>query len=142
LQCASEFDDLRVDTVHHLWVKREVQYMEIGQEDLVEKPRDIPYKTYPGSGQSSHLYARGLEEEVCRKIGDDGAGDNAQSQMEGVKFSREENPEYKHDEEGKEEGNDTLSGSRRARGACQVPITGTFGLLIPLILNVQQSDLL
>ena len=142
LQFASEFDDLRVDKVHHLWVKREVQYMKIGQENLVKEPRDIPYKTYPGSRQSSHLYARGLKEEVCRKIGDDGAGDNAQTQMEGVKFSREENPDDKHDKEGKEEGHDTLSGSRRARGVWQVRIIGAFGLLVPLILNVQQSDLL
>jgi hypothetical protein len=62
--------------------------------------------------------------------------------MEGVKFSREENPEDKHDEEGKEEGNDALSGSRRARGVCQVPVIVAFSLLISLILNVQRSDLL
>lgn len=62
--------------------------------------------------------------------------------MEGVKFSREENPEDKHDKEGNEEGHDTVSGSRRARGVCQVRIIGTFGLLIALFLNVQKSDLL
>lgn len=112
--------------------------MEIRQEDLVEKPRDIPYKTYPGSRQSGHLYARGFKEEVCRKIGDDGARDNAQTQMEGVKFPREENPKDKHDEKGKKEGHDTLSGSRGARGMCRLHVIGVFGLLISLILNVQK----
>ena len=62
--------------------------------------------------------------------------------MEGVKFSREEDPEDKHDKEGEEKGHGTLSGSRRARGGCQVRVIGAFGLLIPLILNVQKSDLL
>ncbi len=62
--------------------------------------------------------------------------------MEGVKFSREENPEDEHDKESKEEGHDTLSGSRRAGGACPVPIIVAFSLLISLILNVQKSDLL
>jgi hypothetical protein len=62
--------------------------------------------------------------------------------MEGVKFSREENPEDKHDKEGKQEGHDMLSGSRRARGACQVRLIAAFGLLIPLILDVQKSNLL
>ena len=62
--------------------------------------------------------------------------------MEGVKFSGEENPEDKHDKEGKKERHDTLSGSGRARGVRQLPIIGAFGLLIPLILTVQKSDLL
>jgi hypothetical protein len=62
--------------------------------------------------------------------------------MEGVKFSREENPEDKHDKEGKEEGHDTLSGSRRARGVNQILINAAFSLLIPLILKVQKSSLL
>ena len=62
--------------------------------------------------------------------------------MEGVKFSREENPQDKHDKEGEEEGHDTLSGSRGARGASQVRTMGAFVLLIPLILIVQKSDLL
>jgi hypothetical protein len=57
--------------------------------------------------------------------------------MEGVKFSREENPQDKHDKEGDEEGHDTLSSSRRARGVCQVRVIGAFGLLIPLIFIVQ-----
>jgi hypothetical protein len=62
--------------------------------------------------------------------------------MEGVKFSREENPEDKHDKKGEEEGNDAFFGSRRARGVCQVPVIVAFSLLISLILNVQRSDLL
>ena len=61
--------------------------------------------------------------------------------MEGVKFSREENPEDEHDKKSKEEGRDTLSGSRRARRVCQMLITAAFGLFA-LILNVQKSDLL
>jgi hypothetical protein len=62
--------------------------------------------------------------------------------MKGVKFSRKENPEDKHDKEGKEEGHDPLSGPRKARVVCQVPIIGTFVLLISLILTVQKSELL
>ena len=142
LQFAPEFDDLGVNKVHHLWVKGEVQHMKIGQEDLVQKPGDIPCKAYPGSCQPSHLYARSLKEEIRRKIGNNRAGDKAQGQMEGVKFSRQEKPEDEHDKESKEEGHDTFSGPRRAGGACPFLIMEAFSLLISLILNVQKSDLL
>ncbi len=62
--------------------------------------------------------------------------------MEGIKFSREEDPEDKHDKKGEEEGHDTLSDSRKARGIGLARVISPFGFLISLILNVQQSDLL
>jgi hypothetical protein len=116
--------------------------MKVGQKDLVQKPRDISHETYPGSRQSGHLYARSLKEEIRRKIGNNRAGDNAQGQMEGVKFSGEENPEDEHDKESDEEGGDTPSGSRRARSVCQILTMAAFSLLIALIVIVQKSDLL
>lgn len=60
--------------------------------------------------------------------------------MEGVKFSRKENPEDKHDKESKEEGRYGLSGSRRTGGVVAVHVIGAFGSLNFLILNVQRSD--
>jgi hypothetical protein len=62
--------------------------------------------------------------------------------MEGVKFSREKNPEHEHDKESKEEGRDMLSGSGRARRVCQMLVMAAFSRLIALILNVQKSVLL
>lgn len=46
-QLASEFEDLRVDKVHHSWMKGQEEDMEIGQEDLVKKPWGIEEKTPP-----------------------------------------------------------------------------------------------
>lgn len=71
LQLASEFNDPRVNEVHHPRVKSEVQYMKVGQEDLIEKPRNVEDKSDPRTGQSGDLDTRGFKQEIRRKISND-----------------------------------------------------------------------
>jgi hypothetical protein len=66
--------------------------MEIGKDDLVEKPGKVLDKTEDLNEMAS-FYSFFRKEEVTGDQGDQSAGDDPKGEMEEVKHTREEDPE-------------------------------------------------
>lgn len=82
-------------------MKNKVGDMEIGENDLVQKPRNVGKRKKECGSNASARWGSG-EQEIGREVGDESAGDNAQRKMKRVEFSREQDPYGKEDEKCKD----------------------------------------
>src|SRR4030042_2268202 len=98
LQSHLEANDVRIDQGIHFWMKHKVGHMEIGKDDLVEKPGKVPDKTEDLDEMAS-FYSFFRKEKVTGDQGDQSAGDDPKEEMEKVKHTREKDPEREQDDE-------------------------------------------
>ena len=75
-KAAVEFDNFRIDAVHHLRMENNFQDVQIGYENLIKQPWDI--KGEPNDLTEEIFFNGFSEQQVPGKIRDDETGNNAQ----------------------------------------------------------------